>query len=225
MNKNAGKPFSGLFQRGSYFTLLVSFLLLFVIYPFSRKYETGFSLLDIYFLIILITGIYSISKNRSVYLTGVFLALIAFGSGIINIFIMTTGLQVVSKLFYMFFFGLSLVIILSNVIKAEKVTTDTILGAICAYILLGLAWTMVYSLLELLQPGSFQTNTATTRLRDEFFYYSFVTMTTLGYGDITPISHPARSLSTLEAVTGQLYIAVLIAHLVGLRIVHSSSEK
>jgi hypothetical protein len=222
---NKGNSFSGLFQRGRYFTLLTSLLLLFIIYPFSSKYETGFSILDIFFLIILITGIYSISKNRSVFIAGSFLATVAFGAGILNIYLMSTGLQVVSKLFYMLFFGLSLTIILSNVIKAEKVTTDTILGAICAYILLGLAWTMVYSLLELLQPGSFHINEATTRMRDEFLYYSFVTMTTLGYGDITPISHPARSLSTLEAVTGQLYIAVLIAHLVGLRIVHSSSKK
>jgi hypothetical protein len=58
-----------------------------------------------------------------------------------------------------------------------------------------------------------------------FVYYSFVTQTTLGYGDITPITAPARSLSLLEAVIGQLYVAVLIARLVGIHIAQSSREK
>lgn len=78
------------------------------------------------------------------------------------------------------------------------------------------------------RPGSFlieraQVANADERLR-QFMYYSFVTLTTLGYGDITPVSPAAKSFSFIEAVTGQIYIAVLIARLVGLHIAHSMSK-
>jgi hypothetical protein len=75
-------------------------------------------------------------------------------------------------------------------------------------------------------PGSFiVSNEDVSRTGGNFLYYSFVTLTTLGYGDITPASSPARSLSTLEAVTGQLYIAILVARLVGLHIVHAGKKE
>jgi hypothetical protein len=67
----------------------------------------------------------------------------------------------------------------------------------------------------MLQPGSFQIAQDIDISYSHFTYYSFVTLTTLGYGDITPLSYPARSLSTVEAVTGQLYLAVMIAGLLG----------
>jgi hypothetical protein len=117
--------------------------------------------------------------------------------------------------------------------KVKKVTTDTIFGAICAYLLLGITWTMVFSLIEILHPGSFLGGELVTTAADEvlvaspgfFIYYSFVTLTTLGYGDITPMTPPARLLSSLEAVTGQLYIAILIARLVALHIVQSGRKE
>ncbi len=102
---------------------------------------------------------------------------------------------------------------------------DSIFGAICAYLLLGMAWGSLYSVIEVMQPGSFQ---ATGKMADALtsaeargpvlVYYSFVTMTTVGYGDITPVSPPARTLAWLEAMTGQFYIAVLVAGLVGIRL-------
>jgi hypothetical protein len=78
-------------------------------------------------------------------------------------------------------------------------------------------WGLCFYLLEQAQPGSFLIGEQQTD-PSHFIYYSFVTMSTLGYGDITPISSPARSLSVLTAVVGQFYIAVLIARLVGMHI-------
>ena len=92
--------------------------------------------------------------------------------------------------------------------------------SISAYLMLGLIWTMAYWLVEQLTPGAFAFNTATgtkeTMEGFNAFYFSFITLSTVGYGDITPVSKVARMLAATEAMTGLLYVAVLIARLVGL---------
>ena len=115
-----------------------------------------------------------------------------------------------------------LVMIWIHIVKEEDVTSDLIMAAACAYILLGLVWANAYYLLEIFHPDSFK---ASENMGDDiwnFYYYSFVTLTTVGYGDITAITKPARALSILEAITGQLYLAIMISRLVGL---HASQIK
>jgi voltage-gated potassium channel Kch len=123
------------------------------------------------------------------------------------------------------------IVILSTILKAKKVTTETIYASICVYLLLGIIWTMLFSAIEIIEPGSFLSggepvvdfhgDPVKRNVLGILIYYSFVTLTTLGYGDIIPASPHARALSSLEAVIGQLFIAVLIARLVGLHIAHS----
>ena len=126
------------------------------------------------------------------------------------------------------FFTLIGSIVLSDVLKSEKVTTDKIHGAISVYLLIGVTWALLYSLIEGIRPESFLIEhsqvTSVSEYIPHFLYYSFVTLTTLGYGDITPLTLLAKTLSYMEAVTGQIYIAVLIARLVGLHIAHSMSK-
>ena len=117
------------------------------------------------------------------------------------------------------------VAILADVVRAERVTPEKITGALSVYLLLGYVWGIVFTILETLQPGSFNLalgSAAAAGSRGEVFrqllYYSFITLSTLGYGDITPLSEGARSLAALEALTGQIYLAVLVARLVGLEI-------
>ena len=114
-----------------------------------------------------------------------------------------------------------------TIIEAKKVTVDIIFGAVCVYLLIGLMWTFLYSLLELNHPGSFITNISPDKITasssPEFIvsrlnYFSFVTLATIGYGDIIPVSHPAQMLSVFEAIIGQLYLTILIARFVGLYI-------
>jgi hypothetical protein len=101
--------------------------------------------------------------------------------------------------------------------------------------LMGLTWASAYSGLAIAHPASFRFPTRLIDPQDgdptalphfdEFLYFSFVTLTTLGYGDIIPVSSGARNLSALEAVGGQIYLAVLVARLVGLQVVHSARER
>ncbi len=104
------------------------------------------------------------------------------------------------------------------------INANRIIGAVSIYLVLGLIWAFLYSILETLQPGSFtMANDGAGKglaenLVSHSIYFSSVTLTTLGYGDIVPISRPARMFATLEATLGQLYIAIVIARLVGLHI-------
>ncbi len=99
--------------------------------------------------------------------------------------------------------------------KANKL--DRILAGICGYLILGLLWANLYAMMELIHPGSFAfTNNGTEEPRDgDLFYFSFVTLSTLGYGDVLPTNIFARILSSMEAVAGTLYLAVFISSLVG----------
>ena len=112
-------------------------------------------------------------------------------------------------------------LIMWRTLRRPDVTIDTIAGAACAYTLLALVWGNIYVLLELLRPGSFLIPAA-WRMGPSgdpgaaLVYFSFVTLTTVGYGDITPVWPGAGGLAAAEAVVGQLYLAVTIARLVGL---------
>ena len=90
------------------------------------------------------------------------------------------------------------------------------IGALCLYLLLGVLWTILFAFVELARPAAFHyAKDVPGDALENFMYYSFVTLTTLGYGDLTPVHPVARTLAYLEAVVGQLYIAVLVASLVG----------
>jgi hypothetical protein len=109
--------------------------------------------------------------------------------------------------------------LLAGLLRAVEVDARTIARAICSYLLLGAAWTQLYLPLANEQPDAFRglatAGAGHAEMVTDLFYFSFVTLTTLGYGDIAPVSPLARSLATLEALTGTLFLAVLIALLMG----------
>src|SRR5262249_13053093 len=120
-------------------------------------------------------------------------------------------------------FALMLVLLLAAVYRAGPITRYRLYGAIAAYGLLGLLWAYLYLLLELVAPGALYfpdpagVGLDLPRIQADVVYFSFATLTTLGYGDIVPVHAFARSMAVLEALTGQLFIATLIAHLVSQR--------
>ncbi len=107
------------------------------------------------------------------------------------------------------------------IFTATKVTFSVICATVCLYLIIGLLWGTVFSLLESLAPGSFSggvldhAGSFEERLQS-FIYFSFITLTTLGYGDITPQTPGAGALCQAEAIVGQFYIALLVARLVSM---------
>lgn len=100
----------------------------------------------------------------------------------------------------------------------NNLSANRIIGAVCVYLMLGVIWALCYALLETIVPGSFEgiaEHAASASWNPDWVYFSFVTLTTLGYGDILPQTFSARTLSYFEAIVGQFYLAVLVAGLVG----------
>jgi hypothetical protein len=113
----------------------------------------------------------------------------------------------------------------TSVMRRQRPVGDRIVGAICVYLLIGLAWAKIYESLDGIAPGSFRfppdTTWATPGLL-RYTYFSFVTLGTLGYGDVSPVTALAGTLAWMEAITGQLYLAITVARLVALSIADSS---
>lgn len=123
---------------------------------------------------------------------------------------------------------LVLVVLLQKVYREPNVTVDVVAAALCGYLLLGVAFGHAYCLLDVVNPASFrglETGRIGPGIHLSLTYFSFVTLTTLGYGDITPVTDTARALALVEAVTGQFYLAVLVADLVGKRVAQAISPQ
>ena len=112
--------------------------------------------------------------------------------------------------------------IVASLFRRQALSLDAVFGTICGYLLLGMAWGVLYSMIDTVWPGSFQIGEqlAEQVQADDsrihlFTYFSFITLMTVGYGDVTPLSASARTCAWLEALTGQFYMAVLVAGLVG----------
>jgi voltage-gated potassium channel len=222
--------------RFKFRTLLIFLFLLEIIDPILKQFgQVGLNFLDVLFTIFLLTALYSISGNRKILLSGILLVAPIFFLGWTGFAKNEFYLGLVMYTFAMAFFGFVAVSIIIHIVAEESVTMDLIYGSACVYFLLGFMWAIGYGLIELLIPGSFSVGGhVLTRidylsqygfLNDNLTYFSFVTLTTLGYGDVLPLSPPAKSASTLEAIVGQLYIALLVARLVGLHISQSMAKK
>jgi hypothetical protein len=129
------------------------------------------------------------------------------------------------------FLGFSVGVILQNLFSKTVIQVDDVIGAICGYMLGAMVWGNLYALAYLFVPGAFNVNPAiTVQLEDWqlkrslFDYLSFTTLTSLGYGDITPVGQPAFSLTWLEVLFGQFYMAVVVAQLVGMKLAQAISR-
>ena len=210
---------------GRFLFLLISIILWFVLRPFLEGFGHVSLLGDLFVTLILLSGVFALIQNRGVFIFGLIFALFALFIRWMLHFMNISSLDLVSQILSILFMGFIVGIILSHLFREKEITSDVIMAAICGYFLIGLLWSSVYLLLVALVPESFQFSRAPGSGGGDFTYYSFVTLTTLGYGDITPVTSPARSLSLLEAVTGQLYLAVLVARLVGIHIAQSHGKK
>ncbi|UCD35654.1 MAG: two pore domain potassium channel family protein [Nitrospiraceae bacterium] len=215
---------------------MLSLLIMFVLSPFSEKSFIGVRFINILFILILLISMYVMSRNRIIFLISLFSAGIAVVANILMYVFPHPTLTLLTFVFYACFSIVMAITVLIDVVKPGEISGDRICGAICVYLFMGLIWAFFYDILETIYPGSFlfPDPEITASAPDHGFsqskyaslsYFSFVTLSTLGYGDIIPLVPPARTLAFLEAVVGQLYIAILIARLVGMHIAHSYRER
>ena len=211
--------------RYKYEFLLAAQILLSVISPLFSSSLYARSMVDLGITTVFAAAIIVISSRRIHLVIGMTLMIptlvLLWGIKIYHIksleFISMAG----AALFFCYIAGL----ILIDILRAKMVTLDIIAAGISVYLLFGNICGLIYAIIGRLDPNAFTIPAATAsylgdNLRDlsSAMYFSFVTLTTLGYGDITPINNFARSLAFLEAAIGQIYLTVLIASLVGIHI-------
>jgi voltage-gated potassium channel len=214
----AREPHINLFgvRIGRLLFLCLSIILMMVLRPLLGGFIRMGILTDILFAAILISGLWAVSRGRAVFIAALLAAIPALVLGWVGRFAGVALLGALDRVFLIIFMGITLVALVSYIARAKEVTAEIIMGAASSYFLIGLVWAFTFSLIERFAPGSFRFPETSMDVESQFIYFSFVTLTTVGYGDITPVSMIARYYSVLEAVTGQLYLAVLVSGLVGL---------
>jgi hypothetical protein len=207
---------------GHFRFLLGAIVLMFVLRPFLEDYARVGLLTDIFFVLILLAGAHAFSKRGKAFFVALVIALPAVLLEVTSFFSSSDPIAIMKRIAFALFLAYILVIILSHIFREKEVTEDLITGAVCVYLLLGMVWAFVFYFLELAHAGSFSFATTFREDVGPFIYYSFIALTTVGFGDIVPLTAPARSLAVLEAVTGQLYLGITIARLVG---VHAAESR
>jgi hypothetical protein len=213
--------------RANFVFMLIGLMLMWLIAPLISLVSTTVGNIVLYLVIgaALCLGAWSLSRERRFFLVAACITIGAIACSIISYLtgnvlarLMLIGLEIVFWLMCAWF-------VARHVLAQGPVDINRIAGAICIYIIAGIIWAYLYMLLNYLAPGSFNGlgNIPFEKQLAELLYYSFVTLTTLGYGDMSPAHPLARMLAQIQAVFGQFYIAILIATLVGIRIAHETS--
>jgi hypothetical protein len=199
--------------------LLILILLMLVLAPFLDEFVQTRMLRDVFLTVIFIFIIYSIRLKRSQVIIALFLVLPLIITTWSEYFVEIRTVSLLTRIFGALYFAFASVSILRIIVKSEKITRETIFAAIVAYLLIALMWAFLYMILERVSPGSFSfPETGSWGQTMRFEYLSFVTITTLGFGDITPVTDKASALVIIEAVVGQIYLVVLVAWLVGMHV-------
>ena len=207
----------------SFLRLLLAMLALFLIQPLiTGTGRLSSVLLNTALIVVLATAAASISAKK-------IMRLAVYGSGVVAAVASAVGpfwapapgwLELTIYGSYLVFFTLVCANVLGHVLEGGAVDANKLYGVCCVYFLAGVAWAFLYAITDTLAPGSFTYPAAVdvaNRRMPQLIYFSLVTLTTLGYGDVAPVSPFAQTAAALEAIFGQAYLAVLVARLVGMR--------
>jgi hypothetical protein len=199
--------------------LLLALLGLILLYPYLQRGLLARIVLGILYSMILLGGAYALGQNRWSVIAG-------FGLAIIGVALQWTALLAndamitqLAGIAYAVFLVIMIGEVLKYILKRGPVTADKLHGALAGYIMLAFLWAFIYSLIEHFNPGSFAPADIKLGESNAFFrllYFSFTTLTTTGFGDITPVTDQARSLVIIEEFAGVFFVGVLIARLAGL---------
>lgn len=168
------------------------------------------------------TGLHANRNRRRMLIAGGIVAATALPTLWWTMIAESRELSLAGYLLAILFCGATAVLILTAVLKDRAGSPDAVLGALCVYLLMGLGWALAYAAVELVNhDAAFTTNLDELNIEDsasfsDIVYFSFVTMSTLGYGDISPVTPVARTLAWLQSVAGQFYLAILVARLINI---------
>jgi hypothetical protein len=199
-------------------------------FPFLRATLTHRIIMNLLLGALLVSGVLAFVQKRRVMIAALSLAVLTLAVALVALVVPAPELVIARQSLFAAFLVLTAGVLLKAVLGKGPVTGDKLSGAVCVYLLIGVIWSSLFGILEIAAPGSLRFSDAdagalealrTGAPQGVMTYFSFVTLTTLGYGDIVPVSQAARSLAAVEALLGQLYLTILVARLVGLHMTHS----
>jgi len=166
--------------------------------------------------LVVISGLFAAEFSNSLFRILIFFAIVVIGVNVGGlVFYESDTIGYLTFSLNTIFFILITIALITHVAGASRVDSSTLLCAVNSYLLIGLSLSMLFILLALFVPNSFNLEGDVANLFSTFVYYAFVTLTTLGYGDILPITPLARSLAAFTALFGQLYLVIIMAFLIG----------
>jgi len=199
--------------------LLVALLAMLAVYPFLGEHVGARWILDLVTLGVFVASTTAIagSRWRRVVLWSIGVPAVAISA--VNRSFALAWVDPFAYSARTLFFGFLIVVIFTDILRRREVTMDAVLGACNVYILLGITWGSLYALLHWFSPGAFSTSISGQPLNEfDLVYFSLIDLTSIGFGDIVPASPQARGLAAVQGLVGQLYLAIIIARLVGLDI-------
>lgn len=211
------------FIFGRYGSLLLVLSALLVFSPFVETL-IGRYLMEILFVAALLSGLRALDIKTQFYRFMIVLLVLSLGCGYLGTMQGNQVLFGIGTAGEALFLSLVALTILGDLFHGKQVSGDTLAGAVCVYLLIPVIFSYLYLLTELGMPESFSfTQGETARMQMwvskeffPFFYFSLITMTTVGYGDMLPVTSVARTLASVEAIIGQIYLTILVARLVGM---------
>jgi len=200
--------------------LLLSLLLVLVVYPYCiDNGPVGNIAISIMFSFTLIAGAYAIGHDRSWLIGGIALSLVAAALHWLALTERLLVYFIIRETIFVVFLVYGIHAVLRYLLTRDPITADKLHGALAGFIMVGFLWAFLYTLLANLAPGSFNIAHTSAHAENMFYallYFSFTTLTSVGFGDITPSTDHARSLVIIEQLAGVFFVAVLIARLAGL---------
>jgi len=215
-----------LLTPGSRFGVLLTSLALMLFLPFILPVRVDSVLTPVLLTVVLFSSLSAVAHNRRHVTIGTALAIPGCVLLVASSVRPSIALAIVAQLVALAFLAYVAILILGFILRARQVDLGIVLGSVCVYLLLALMWGVGFGLIERLDPGAFAIPPLAMgeTIRNALQYYSFVTITTLGYGDIQPVTPLARMVSVVEAVVGQIYLVVLVARIVGLHTALESAK-
>jgi hypothetical protein len=179
--------------------------------------DSGRAVIELFFLLVLAAGGWAIAEHRRAALALATLGAVIVAIAWLPVPVFGSATPLVRQVAALLAVILLAVMVSYRVFAPGRITTDRIMGAVALYLLFGVTWGNAYEIVALLDSAAFSAAADTGRGIERWFYFSFVTLTTVGYGDVTPVSRAARVLAIGEALVGQLYPAIILARLVTLQ--------
>ncbi len=214
----------------SFHNLLSWLILYLLIAPFLEKAPHASIFLTFFISLILFFAVYTVHQYTKYFRFSVIILAIALILLWLEAFKLLNFPRIISLMVLIIYFGVLVQCFKKFIFSAKKVDSPLIFAALCLYLFIGMLWGLFFEGLEYFCPGSFEgiLNVAAhteMQIRQQFIYFSFVTLTTLGYGDILPKTHKAMALCQMEAIVGQFYMAVILARLVGIQVASEFSPE